>query len=161
MKKLILVRHGKSSWKEDLPDEQRPLKKRAYKDADLVINAFSGFAEEHMLLWSSYAVRALTTAKIFKEQLKVPDDRFQVKDELYTFNAGQLLKVIESCDDAVQTLMVFGHNPAMTSVANKLGDQDFDNVPTTGLCLIEFETQTWKGLKNGNTLLYLFPKYLK
>ena len=161
MKKLILVRHGKSSWKEDLPDDERPLKKRAYKDADLVLSAFSNFAENQMLLWSSYAVRALTTAKIFKEKLNIPDERFEVKEELYTFNAGQLTKVIETCDDAVDTLMVFGHNPAMTSVANKLGDQDFDNVPTTGLCMIEFETNSWKGLKNGKTLLYLFPKHLR
>ncbi|PAM96716.1 histidine phosphatase family protein, partial [Flavobacterium sp. IR1] len=29
MKRLILVRHGKSSWENDLPDDERPLKKRA------------------------------------------------------------------------------------------------------------------------------------
>ncbi len=86
MKKLILVRHGKSSWKEDLPDDERPLKKRAYKDADLVIKAFSGFKDDQMTIWSSYAVRALTTAKLFKEGLNIPDSRFEVKDELYTFN---------------------------------------------------------------------------
>lgn len=161
MKKLILVRHGKSSWKEDLPDDQRPLKKRAYKDADLVLDAFSTFAEEQMMLWSSHAVRALTTAKIFKEKLNIPDARFEIKEELYTFNASQLMKVIKTCDDAVDTLMVFGHNPAMTSVVNKLGDQDFDNVPTTGLCMIEFKTNSWKDLNNGKTLLYLFPKNLR
>lgn len=161
MKKLILVRHGKSSWNEDLPDDERPLKKRAYKDADLVIDAFSNFAKDQMTLWSSYAVRALTTAKIFKERLQIPDDSFEIKDDLYTFNSGKLLQVIRSCDDAVNTLMVFGHNPAMTSVANKLGDQDFDNVPTTGLCMIDFETNSWNEIKNGKTLLYLFPKNLK
>lgn len=161
MKKLILVRHGKSSWKEDLPDDQRPLKKRAYKDADLVLDAFSGFAEDRMLLWSSYAVRALTTAKILKERLQIPDSRFEVKDDLYTFNSGKLLQVIRSCDDNIDTLMIFGHNPAMTSVVNKLGDQDFDNVPTTGLCMIEFDTSRWEQIKNGKTLLYLFPKNLR
>ena len=161
MKKLILVRHGKSSWKEDLPDDERPLKKRAYKDADLVIKAFSGFKDDQMTIWSSYAVRALTTAKLFKEGLNIPDSRFEVKNDLYTFNGGQLLKVIESCNDDIQTLMIFGHNPAMTSVVNRLGDQDFDNIPTTGLTMIEFETNSWKGLKNGKTLLYLFPKNLK
>ncbi len=161
MKKLILVRHGKSSWKEDLPDDERPLKKRAFKDAELVLNSFSGFKDDQMTIWSSYAVRALTTAKIFREKLSIPEDRFIVRDDLYTFNGGQLLKVIESCDDDVQTLMVFGHNPAMTSVVNRVGDQDFDNVPTTGLCMIEFETDSWKHLKNGQTLLYLFPKHLR
>ena len=161
MKKLILVRHGKSSWNEDLPDDERPLKKRAYKDADLVINAFSGFKDERLFIWSSYAVRALTTANIFKDKLNIPDSRFDVKHDLYTFNGSQLLKVIESCNDEIDTLMVFGHNPAMTSVVNRLGDQDFDNIPTTGLTMIELETNSWKGLKNGKTLLYLFPKNLR
>lgn len=161
MKKLILVRHGKSSWNEDLPDDERPLKKRAYKDADLVINAFSGFKNDRLTIWSSYAVRALTTANIFKDKLSIPDSRFEVKNDLYTFNGSQLLKVIESCSDEIGALMVFGHNPAMTSVVNRLGDQDFDNIPTTGLSMIEFETDSWKSLKHGKTLLYLFPKNLR
>lgn len=161
MKKLILVRHGKSSWNEDLPDDERPLKKRAYKDADLVINAFSGFKKDRLTIWSSYAVRALTTANIFKDKLSIPDSRFEVKNDLYTFNGSQLLKVIESCSDEIDALMVFGHNPAMTSVVNRLGDQDFDNIPTTGLSMIEFETDSWKSLKHGKTLLYLFPKNLR
>lgn len=161
MKKLILVRHGKSSWKEDLPDDERPLKKRAYKDADLVINAFSGFEKDPLNLWSSHAVRALTTAKIFKEELEIPDENFIINRELYTFDSSSLLQVIKSCDNSIDNLMVFGHNPAMTEVANKLGDQHFSNIPTTGLCMIEFETDSWQNLKNGKTLLYLFPKNLR
>lgn len=161
MKKIILVRHGKSSWEEDLPDDERPLKKRAYKDADLVINAFSGFKDDELTIWSSHAVRALTTANLFKDHLNIPDSKFEVRNDLYTFNASQLLKVIESCNDEVNTLMVFGHNPAMTSVVNKLGDQEFYNIPTTGLCLIQLETDSWKHLKKGKTLLYLFPKNLR
>lgn len=161
MKRLILVRHGKSSWKEDLPDEKRPLKKRAFKDADLVINAFRHFQSAPPVMWSSPAVRALTTANIFKEELEVSEENFAVKEELYTFDKRELLGIIKTCDDSVNNLMVFGHNPAMTSLANSLGDQDFDNVPTTGLTVIEFEAASWKGVKNGKTLLYLFPKNLR
>jgi phosphohistidine phosphatase len=161
MKKLILVRHGKSSWNEDLPDHERPVKKRAYKDAELVINAFSEFVPKELMLWSSTAVRALTTARIFQEELKISGDRFQLKKELYTFDTNSLLQVIKSCDDDIENLMVFGHNPAMTGVANSLGDQHFSNIPTTGLCMIEFESNDWRGLKNGKTLLYLFPKNLR
>lgn len=161
MKKLILVRHGKSSWKEDLPDNERPLKKRAYKDANLVLEAFSGFVDPSMTLWSSHAVRALTTAKLFKEALEIPDDKFQIKKELYTFDRRSLLEVIRSCEDSIETLMVFGHNPAFTGVANDLGDQQFSNIPTTGLCMMEFEADNWKSVKKGKTLLYLFPKNLR
>jgi phosphohistidine phosphatase len=58
MKRLILVRHGKSSWKEDLPDHERPLKKRGYKDAKVILKTFDHFYKPGALVWSSYAVRA-------------------------------------------------------------------------------------------------------
>ncbi len=161
MKRLILVRHGKSSWKENLPDKERPLKKRAYKDAGLVINEFGQFQSTPLVMWSSPAVRALTTAKLFKEELEVLEENFVVKEELYTFDKKDLLAIIRTCDDSVDNLIVFGHNPAMTNLVNFLGDQNFDNVPTTGLTVIEFDTSSWKGVKNGKTLLYLFPKNLR
>jgi phosphohistidine phosphatase len=161
MKRLILVRHGKSSWKENLPDDQRPLKKRGFKDADLVIKAYLATRQEPLTVWSSYAVRALTTAEIFKDKLNISNSDFHVKKELYTFNGSQLLKTIQSCDDSIENLMVFGHNPAMTSVVNHLGDQEFDNIPTTGLTVLEFETDSWRNLKDGKTILYLFPKNLR
>ena len=161
MKRLILVRHGKSSWEENLPDEERPLKERAYADAELVLKAFSSHVPKPLNVWSSPAKRAAGTAKLFQNDLEIPESHFKIKEELYTFNVNQLLKVISGCDDAVKNLMVFGHNPAMTQLVNTLGDHFFDNVPTTGLTVLDFEANSWKTLKKGKTSLYLFPKHLK
>ena len=97
MKQLILVRHGKSSWENNIPDEKRPLKKRAYNDAAVVLKTFKEFVGGNLTLWSSPAVRAHTTAKLFKEKLQIPDERFTVKKDLYTFDENQLLSVIKSC----------------------------------------------------------------
>ncbi len=159
MKTLIIVRHGKSSWEHDLEDIERPLKKRAFKDAEKVIAAFREKLQEPLVLWSSPAVRALETAKIIKETLDIPDECF-FKGELYTFDDRSLLRTISTCDDSIDRLMIFGHNPAITEVVNSLGNEVFYNIPTTGLSQIEFESRSWKDLKNGNTLLTLFPKNL-
>lgn len=161
MKRLILVRHGKSSWKHSLMDEKRPLKKRGYKDGELVSNAFKSFNDKPLNLWSSPAVRANETAKIFKEKLEVEDQDFQVRSSLYTFDPKELFYAIQHCDPEIENLMVFGHNPAMTSLVNQLGDKNFDNIPTTGLTVIDFKTNSWKDLKDGKTILNLFPKNLK
>ena len=161
MKRLVLVRHGKSSWENNLPDHKRPLKKRAYKDAEVVLNAFESFYEKPALFWTSHAVRAHETAKMFKERLKVPDEDFKVKDELYTFNQNELLSVIRSCSDETDRLFVFGHNPAMTILVNLLGDKKLDNLPTTGLCVIDFNVDSWKEVKKGKTILNLLPKNLR
>lgn len=160
MKRLILVRHGKSSWDHDVQDAQRPLKKRAYKDAKKVIKAFKQFYREPAVLWTSYAERALESAKIFQEEFNIPEEDFLVKEELYTFDDRSLLRVINSCDDSIENLIVFGHNPAITEVVNSLGNEVFDNVPTTGLTVIEFEMESWRDLRKGNTIINLFPKHL-
>ncbi|PKD17862.1 phosphohistidine phosphatase [Salegentibacter salinarum] len=161
MKRLILVRHGKSSWENNLPDDKRPLKKRAYNDAEVVLKTFKEFQSGNLTLWSSPAVRANTTANLFKDELQIPDDRFTVKKELYTFDENQLLSVINTCPNNVEKLMVFGHNPAMTGLVNRLGDKPIDNLPTTGLCVIDFDLDSWKDIKTGKTLLQLFPKNLR
>ncbi|MCM8569901.1 histidine phosphatase family protein [Gramella jeungdoensis] len=161
MKRLILVRHGKSSWDNDLPDHKRPLKKRAYNDAEVVLNAFEHFYEPPAMFWTSHAVRAHETAKMFKERLKVAEKDFKVVDDLYTFNQNELLSVIRSCSDDVDKLFVFGHNPGMTILVNSLGDKKTDNLPTTGLCVIDFEVDSWKDVKKGKTILTLLPKNLR
>ena len=161
MKRLILVRHGKSSWDNDLPDHKRPLKKRAYKDAEVVLNAFDHFYEGGAHFWSSYAVRANETARLFKERLKVAEEDFEVKEELYTFNQNELLSIIQSYSGDKDQLVVFGHNPAMTILVNSLGDKKIDNLPTTGLCVIDFDVDSWKEIRKGKTILTLLPKNLR
>ena len=161
MKRLVFIRHGKSSWKHNVEDENRPLKKRAYKDARAVARSFKATLQMPATIWSSPAVRAFETAKIFKEELQIEDENFHVNSKLYTFNWEDLFKIIKSCKDEVDQLLVFGHNPAFTSLVNKLGDKEFSNVPTTGLVLIDFETNSWNDLKDGKTILNLFPKNLR
>ena len=161
MKRLILVRHGKSSWKNDLPDDKRPLKKRGYRDGELISEAFNEFYTPKALFWSSPAVRARETAKMFKKKLGIPDEDFEIKNELYTFNQNELLQHLTSCPESFDKLAVFGHNPAMTILVNQLGDKAIDNLPTTGLVVIDFEIKTWKELHHGKTILTLFPKNLR
>lgn len=161
MKTLILVRHGKSSWKEDLPDHERPLKNRAFKDADLVINAFKLQNNYQPRVFSSSAVRALTTAKIFKEKLEIKDDQFSVTKELYTFDEDELFNFVKNVDDGISTLMLFGHNPAMTNLVNQMGDDYIDNLPTTGLVVLQFKTDFWNEVNHGKTLIKLFPKMFR
>jgi len=161
MKRLIIVRHGKSSWEEKLPDDKRPLQDRGYRDAHLICDAYIKSQKKPAVIWSSHATRALETAKIFKEKLNIEDSNFFVKSSLYTFSRPDLNFQIETCSNEIDTLMVFGHNPAITGIVNNLGDEFFDNVPTTGLTIIDFETDTWNKLENGKTILHLFPKNLR
>lgn len=161
MKRLILIRHGKSAWDQNLPDEKRPLKKRGERDGLLIAKSFSASFGKPITIWSSPAVRALSTAKIFKNELAIEEQHFNIINALYTFNSDDLFSQIQKCNSEIESLMVFGHNPAMTNLVNSLGDSPVDNVPTTGLTVIDFETDNWENLKTGKTILSLFPKNLR
>lgn len=162
MKKLTLIRHGKSSWSHGVADHDRPLKARAHRDADLVIQAIGPFLRNRApQLWTSSAIRALETAKMFQDQLKIPSENFSIIEELYTFDSGALKTIINTCEDHIDDLLVFGHNPAITDLAGELGSKIFDNVPTTGLVAMEFESTKWQEISGGKTLQYFFPKNLR
>jgi phosphohistidine phosphatase len=113
------------------------------------------------VVYSSIANRALHTCAIFCRTLNYPFENITIKEDLYDFGGSDLLKTVKSCDDAVNTLMVFGHNHAITAVVNTYGDQFFDNVPTSGFVMIQFKTDSWKTLEDGKTTLKIFPKDLK
>ena len=161
MKNLYLVRHAKSSWAHDVTDHERPLKKRGFNDAHLVSNHLKNRIKKPDMVISSDAMRAKTTANIFASNLGIREDEIQLNHELYDFSGFKLTDVIKNCNNSIETLMVFGHNYAMTSFVNKFGNKFIDNVPTSGFTHIRFEIEDWQDLTTGITILTVFPKELK
>lgn len=161
MKTLYLVRHAKSSWEHDVTDHQRPLNERGYNDADLVSKHIKALIEMPDLVMSSDAVRAKTTASIFIDNLGLNEDDIELNHQLYDFSGSDLMDVISNCDDTINTLMVFGHNHAMTAFVNTFGNKPIGNVPTAGFTAIELDIHSWNDLRPGKTLHMVFPKHLK
>ncbi|MEL0456233.1 histidine phosphatase family protein [Flavobacteriaceae bacterium SZ-1-7] len=161
MKKLILVRHAKSSWEHNVIDHERPLKERGYEDANLVSNYLVEKNIKVDQVFSSDATRAKTTANIFIDNLKIDKSIVHLVHELYDFSGQNVIDVIKSADNTINTLMVFGHNHAITAVANTFGNEYVANVPTSGVVILEFDIDNWADLKTGKTLMLLFPRDLK
>ncbi|WNH12381.1 SixA phosphatase family protein [Thalassobellus suaedae] len=161
MKKLILVRHAKSSWKHNVIDHERPLNDRGVNDANLVSKALKSNLPDLDLLLSSDSIRTKTTVEIFIDNLGFTDEKVCFNHDLYDFEGRNLLRVIKDCEDSINNLMIFGHNHAITAFVNTYGNQFIDNVPTCGVVIIEFNIKNWKDLKAGKTLFTLFPKDLK
>ena len=79
---------------------------------------------------------------------------------LYDFDGRDLVDVIRNCDDAIDCLMVFGHNNAMTNFVNTYGHLFVDNVPTCGFTAITFDIDHWKDMSLGETIFTCIPKEL-
>ncbi|UPS90847.1 histidine phosphatase family protein [Bizionia sp. M204] len=161
MKTLTLVRHAKSSWKLNLPDHLRPLKMRGLTDANNVSNHLktTNFCPD--LLWSSNAVRAQSTAEIFIKTLNIPSEICHFNHELYDFSGEYLTFHIKNCPDEINSLMVFGHNDAITNFVNAFGSERIENVPTCGLVTIIFNCDSWQEITSGDTSRIIFPKDLR
>lgn len=161
MKTLILVRHGKSSWEYSVDDKDRPLQERGVNDGHLVSTKFKSHKIPIDAVFSSPANRALHTCMIFLRQLNFPFVKFRVTNELYDFSGDSVLKFLNTLDDTLDTVMIFGHNEAFMNVVNSLGNSYIDNVPTTGLVQIRFEVNDWASVTKGTTTQAIFPKDLK
>lgn len=159
-KRIIIVRHAKSSWEYDVSDHERPLNDRGVQDAHSV----SRFIKDDLhpdLIISSDANRAKSTASIFIANLNMDTNEVHLNHNLYDFSGENLIKVIKSCDAKHNELMIFGHNHALTFFVNTFGNLYIDNVPTCGVVIIEFDISNWNDLKKGKTIRTVFPRDLK
>jgi phosphohistidine phosphatase len=161
MKNLILVRHGKSSWEYSVNDKDRPLLQRGINDGHLVVESFKQKDVNVDAIFASPATRAMHTCLIFLRQLHFPYGQFEITNELYDFSGDDVLQFVKNLDDSLDTVMIFGHNHAFTHLANALGNKYIENVPTSGLVYLTFDTNNWGTLERGITINTIFPKHLK
>ncbi|MCK0188469.1 histidine phosphatase family protein [Arenibacter sp. F20364] len=161
MKTVILVRHGKSSWEYSVSDKDRPLLERGIKDVHKVAGKFLSNLIHIDAAYSSLANRALHTAMIFLRTINFPIANFALSNELYDFSGEDVYRFIKGLKNDKDTVIIFGHNEAFTHIANSLGNMYIDNVPTSGLVQIKFDTNDWSAVAKGTTVQTLFPKQLK
>ncbi len=144
MKTLYLLRHAKSSWAEPgLPDRERPLNPRGRRNAPAMARRLNDKGARLDQAITSPARRALETLRFFTESLGVPAARVRVEEMLYGATAEVWLRLIQQLDEAWQTVMMAGHNPAITELAHVLGRADIVNVPTCGILECRYRGEYW------------------
>jgi phosphohistidine phosphatase len=161
MKQLIIIRHAKSSWDFPVSDFDRNLLPSGVTDAKLVAKEATSVMPESYTIWSSAANRATQTAQLFAEVFNYPIQNIEIKKELYTFNEKELERIIRTCPNEIENLVVFGHNEAITNFVNKIGNIFIDNVATSGFVSIILDANSWKDFKTGITSKVIFPKQLR
>ncbi len=164
MKKLTLIRHGKSSWDNpSLSDWERPLKIRGKKDALLIGNKLYKEKIIPDKIISSSAKRAHNSAKRIAECLKYPKSKIAITDDIYLVGMLQLVHFVQNLKDKWEHVFIFGHNPYFTEFSNLYGKTNIFNLPTTGVYQISFKCGKWAdiSLDNGKNTFFLTPKQLK
>ncbi len=147
MKHLTIVRHAKSSWQHpELADRDRPLNKRGARDAPMMGQRLAEWGYRPELILSSPATRALTTATVFAEALGCSPADIEIDERIYGAGVAGLIRLVQEVDDGVERVMLFGHNPDLTGLVNRLARVSLDNLPTCGVAQLEFAFDTWAEL---------------
>ena len=161
MKRLILMRHAKSSWDQpDLADFDRPLNKRGKRDAPLMARRLRDLPEKPDLILTSPAERALSTARIVADEIGFPKKKIVRRKDIYLAASGELLGVLQTIDNPLSRVLLCGHNPGLTNLGNYLANLHIVNIPTCGVVCLELAVDSWADLAQGcGTLVYFdFPK---
>ena len=163
MKKLILLRHAKSSWKDlSINDIERPLNHRGKRDAPIMAEKFLNRNIVIDLIISSNAKRTLDTSKEFANVLNLGSN-IQNNKDLYEASGYEILDCINHIEDKYNNVLIVCHNPGITSLANYLSDYFIENIPTTGIAGFSSD-KNWKDIKEKSCTFLFFDypkKYLR
>lgn len=144
LRNICLIRHAKSSWTDPLlPDYDRPLNPRGFRDAPFMAQKLVELEVVPDLILTSPANRARTTAGYFREAFGLKKKRFKVVDQLYGAGPQDIIEEIQQVPAEYQSVFVFGHNPTMTSLANMFPGVAIDNVPTCGILQAKTMVSDW------------------
>jgi phosphohistidine phosphatase len=147
-KTLLILRHAKSSWKDEgLADYDRPLKKRGKRDAPRMgaLLCREGLVPDFII--TSSAKRAHATTELVIEACAYEGD-VRVTRDLYQADMLTYFDVLREVDDAYHRVMVVGHNPGLEMFVDALTGTD-EPMPTAALALVQLPIDTWRDLDEG------------
>ena len=158
MKTLYLMRHAKSSWSfDELRDQERPLNDRGRADAPRMGQALAARRIKPDLVVSSPAVRALSTAALVARELSYASADIVVEPAIYQADVPTLLAVVRALPDSAAAVLLTGHNPTFTEMANFLSPSPLSGeMPTAAVVCLRFQTDRWAEVKPGNAEFYFY-----
>src|SRR6185503_20101071 len=113
MKTLFLLRHAKSSWKDEtLPDFERPLNRRGKRAAETIGRYFKTSTIVPELILSSPAERTRETVELVLKAAKWTTE-VRYDQRIYEASAQRLAEVVSQIDNDRKVAMLVGHNPGM------------------------------------------------
>jgi len=161
---LYLMRHAKSSWKEPLPDHERPLNKRGRRAAKAIGKALARQGICPDLILSSTALRAYDTAGRVAKRLDPPPQIIS-DDELYEADESGILSTLFVRGEEAEKVLLIGHNPTLSDLAVRLSkDERFQWLPTGAVVGLHWpNAKKWEEIvdQKGEITLELYPRALE
>ena len=160
-RRLVLLRHAKSSWEDDLPDAERPLAPRGRRDAAAAGHWLAEHVGRPDLVLCSTSVRTRQTwalaAEAEPDVLGPASVRFE--QAIYEAWSDTLLSLVRGLPSEVTTAVLVGHGPGLPDLADRLnrgsGSGPLAAFKTSAIAVFGV-TGSWDALDPGTATLSAF-----
>jgi len=151
MKRLIAMRHAKSSWdRVDVDDFHRPLNERGVRDAPEAALRLKQFLDHSPQVWSaSPARRVVETLKPLTALFQKAEHEIDWQPDAYLASPEVWKTIIQKWPPDCDSGLIVGHNPGMTHLIRRFGRVDLDNLPTSGIAVLDFSVADWRAVDWG------------
>ena len=158
MKRLSIVRHAKSDWgSANNQDIDRPLNEQGMRDAPLMGTQLNEEEVSADAIIASSALRAYTTAQLLAAKIDYPIDEIVLEDAIYEAELDDLIGLIESLDNSLCNVMLVGHNPGFSTLANYFCGFTYE-LPTCGIVCCDFKVDNWAEAAPQNCQFVFFER---
>lgn len=168
-RRLILFRHTKSSWADNVEDHARPLDERGRKAAPVMGAWLARSDLKPDLALVSTARRAQQTWSLAADALG-RSVKVENVPSIYEAEPAAILNAIRAVDRSVGTLIVVGHNPGFEELAKllmkndggKAGARLREKFPTGAIAVLAIKSDEWAALGPGTATLedFVTPREL-
>ncbi len=142
-KYLYLLRHAKAEkgW-PGLDDIDRPLHPVGVDEAHRIATMFGAVTPAIDLILSSPSVRTFSTALAFSKTIGYNSDHISLDNRIYDADLKTLMRVISELPNQADSVLVVGHNPSMTQLADYFHG-DIVHMSTSSLIGFSLQVDEW------------------
>ncbi len=160
-RRLILMRHAKSSWSDPkLRDHDRPLNGRGRRSAQ----ALGDWMREEGLIPDQIMCSSSVRTRETCDRLKL-DCEPDLMSELYHASASEMLRTLRGAHGTC--VLMLGHSPgigdcAQNLVAHRPSHHRFFDYPSGATLVVDFAIDDWLRLTpgSGQTVKFVIPREL-
>lgn len=165
LKKILIMRHAKSSWNNgSLKDFDRPLNERGMKDAPRMGKYLKeqGIIPDQLI--GSPALRAKQTLLKLSDELGFDHEKIIWDEDLYFRSSLSYIHALNRMKEQSSVVLIAGHYPMVSDVVSKLAGRELtEHFSTATIACLEAEIDQWENLDEGMCKLKWMkkPKQLK
>ena len=162
MRTLYLLRHAKSSWKEESQlDFERPLAGPRQKGLRPHCQTHSVRGDRVRFASEFVCGKSARDIELVRQQAKLRSE-LRFDERIYEAPVTRLVEIISEVENDRKVILLVGHNPGMEELIHALTGEE-QGMPTAGLAKIKLKSSKWAevGEAKGTLEWIVRPKELE